>query len=154
MAAPVRFSLLMYARMPEQAFQGIHPCSTERMLGRQGTKQPLCLTIPTASRADKLDWVVAASHCLNSQIDTVKEILIVCGISNSLDGRENKLARAPPELPSFTVAYGVEQAGLFLSSEEYNVDEESDVKVLNSCVWTHAYTHTKSANVLNDEKQC
>ena len=61
-------------------------------------------------------------HCLNSQMDTVKVIFIVCGISNSLDGRENKLARAPPELPSFTVAYGVEQAYLFLSSEEYNVD--------------------------------
>ena len=88
--------------------------------------------IQTASRIEILDWVVAANQCLNSQTDMIKRFFLVCGISNSLDGSENKLVRVAAELPSFTIPYGVEGIGdesesyLFLSSEEDITEEESD----------------------------
>ena len=79
--------------------------------------------IQTASRIKILDWIVAANQSLNHQTDMVNRSFLVCGISNSLDGCENKLVRVAAELPKFTIPYGVEGVGdesesdPFLSSE-------------------------------------
>ena len=66
-------------------------------------------SIPTLSRTEIIQWVVAANDCLSSQEDMVRKSLLIYGISNNLDGSENRLVRVSAELPTFEMPYGADE---------------------------------------------
>ena len=65
--------------------------------------------IKTASKQQVIDWVEQANKDLDSKKYLIHKSFKVCGISNSLDGKENTLIHCAKELDQMKIAYGLEE---------------------------------------------
>ena len=74
--------------------------------------------IKTASKKQVIDWFEQANKDLDSKKDLIRKSFKVCGISNSLDGKENTLIHCAKGLDQMKIAYGLE--------EHTNTDETED----------------------------
>ena len=71
--------------------------------------------LKTASKQQVIDWVVDSNKLLNSKREMVAKSILVCGISNALDGSQNNMIRCVKELPDMMIAHGLDKSAAALS---------------------------------------
>ena len=79
-----------------------------------------------------VDWIVQENTILNTQSTSVAKAFKACGISNALDGSDNRLMWCAKELPHFHIPYGESteksHEDIFANTDEEEEfsDEESE----------------------------
>ena len=101
----------------------------------QVAANPSLSKLATPSKQLVCDWISAGLNYLQMKEEMVDKSFLVCGITNALDGSENRFIHCTKELPSIQLPYVNESEDPFQScdddyesSADKNDDKESDLE--------------------------